>query len=191
MDGAVAHIGIGSESLWTWYVGSLEGPGGRTPRRTSSRRLYRALRAGTHTSSVSPDRARHGALSRRRRTYIQVYPLHYSPRFLECPAPKTAVTLFRAMDRVRAHIGIDSESLWTWYMGSMEGPGGRTPRAPSPRRLYRVVSGGTHSSSWRPFWEPLSRRRRTYIRVYPLPLQSPILEAYAVHDRADALRSDG
>ena len=73
VDGAVAHIGIGPESLWTWYMGSLEGREGRTPRPTSSRRLYRALRAGTHTSSVPPIRARPGALSRRRRTYIQVY----------------------------------------------------------------------------------------------------------------------
>ena len=54
-------------------MGSLEGPGGRTPRRTSSGRLYRALRAATDTSSEDPDRAQEGTLSRRRRTYIQVY----------------------------------------------------------------------------------------------------------------------
>ena len=76
-------------------------------------------------------RAQEGALSRRRRTYIRVYHLHYSPRFLECPG-YDAPTLLRAMDRAVAHIGIGPESLWTWYMGSMEGPGGRTPCAPSP-----------------------------------------------------------
>ena len=35
----------------------------------------------------------------------------------------------------------------------------------------------------------LSRRRRTYIRVYRSPLQSRIRVAYACHDRAYAVRS--
>ena len=90
MDRVRSHIRIGKESLWTWYMGSMEGPGGRTPRAPSPRRLYRVISRGTDTSSVSPDRARHGALSRRRRTYIQVYPLHYSPRFLKCPGYDSA-----------------------------------------------------------------------------------------------------
>ena len=35
-------------------------------------------------------RAQEGALSRRRRTYIRVYHLHYSPRFLKCPGYDSA-----------------------------------------------------------------------------------------------------
>ena len=98
------NIRIGPESLWTWYMGSMEGPGGRTPRPSSPWRLYRVISRGTDTSSVSPDRARHGALSRRRRTYIQVYPLHYSPRFVECPCHPTAPTLLRALDGAVSHM---------------------------------------------------------------------------------------
>ena len=76
MDRVVTDIESRPESLRMGYMGSLEGPGGRAPRRRSPRRLYRGLCAATHTSSVSPDRAQEGAFSRRRRTYIRVYPLH-------------------------------------------------------------------------------------------------------------------
>ena len=107
VDGAVTDMRIGPESLWTCYVGSLAGREGRTPRAPSPRRLYRGLRAATHTSSVSPDRAQEGAFSRRRRTYIRVYPLHYSPRFLECPRPYAAPTLFVGIDGALSHIRID------------------------------------------------------------------------------------
>ena len=62
--------------------------------------------------------------SRRRRTYIRVYRLHYSPRFVEYPLRLTAPTLLRAMDRPVAHIGIGPESLWTCYMGSLAGRAG-------------------------------------------------------------------
>ena len=86
-DGAVSHIGIGPESLWTWYMDSLAGREGRTPRAPTSGRLYRAPRAGTDTSSVSPGRAQEGALSRRRRTYIRVY--HLS---LQSPVPEVSVS---------------------------------------------------------------------------------------------------
>ena len=152
MDGPLSHIGTGPDSLWTCYVGSLEGPAGRTPRPPSPRRLYRALSAATHICSVSPDRAQDGTFSRRRRTYFQVYPLHYSPRFLKCPRPYAAPTLFGATDRVRSHIESRPESLWSWPMGRMEGREGRTPRRRSPRRLYRAASERTDACSWRSDW---------------------------------------
>ena len=85
LDGAVTDIGIGPESLWTWYMDSMEGPGGRTPRRRSAGRLYRGLRAATHICSESPERAQEGTLSRRRRTYIRVYPLP-----LQSPIPEVS-----------------------------------------------------------------------------------------------------
>ena len=71
LAGAVVDIECRPESLGMGYLHSLEGPGGRTPRPASSGRLYRGLRAATHT--YSGDRARMESLSRRRRTYIQVY----------------------------------------------------------------------------------------------------------------------
>merc|ERR1711969_94274 len=99
----------------------MEGPGGRTPRAPSPWRLYRVLSRGTHTSSAPPGRAQEGSLSRRRRTYIRVYPLHYSPRFLKRPRVVTEPTLFGGMTRPLSHIGIGPESLWTCQGGSLEG----------------------------------------------------------------------
>ena len=85
--------------------------------------------------------------SRRRRTYIQVYPLHHSPRFLECPCHPTAPTLSRAMDRPCSHIESRPESQRTGQEDSMEGRGGRTPRRRSDGRLYRGLCAGTHSQN--------------------------------------------
>ena len=59
----------------------------------------------------------------------------------------TAPTLFRAMDRDLADIESRPESLGTCYMGSLAGRGGRTPRTPSPWRLYRGLPAGTDTSS--------------------------------------------
>ena len=175
-------------------MGSPAGPGGRTPRRTSSRRLYRALRAGTDTSSVSPDRAQDGALSRRRRTYIQVYPLHYSPRFVECPRGYAAPTLFGGMDRPVVDIECRPESQRTCQGDSLARRAGRTPRRRSPRRLYRALRAATDTSSVPPSRAQdgaLSRRRRTYIRVYHLSLQSPVRGVSVSRDGAYAPQSDG
>ena len=126
VDGAVTDIGIGPESLWTCYMGSLAGRAGRTPRPTSPRRLYRALRAATDAPSgahigaiIAPKAHLHPGVSP-----PTTVPDSWSVQGL------TAVTLFGAMDRVRAHIGIGPESLWTWYMGSLAGRADRTPRVP-------------------------------------------------------------
>ena len=143
----------------------MEGRGGRTPRPRTPRRLYRDMSAATHTPPGAPGLE---SLSRRRRTYIQVYPLHHSPRFLECPCHPTPPTLSRAMDRAVAHIGIGPESLWTCYMGSLAGRAGHTPRRTSIEGQYRGLRAGTDSLLAAPGLESLSRRRRTYIRVYPL-----------------------
>ena len=99
-----------------------------------------------------------------------------------------------ALDGAVSHIGIGTESLGIGQEDSLEGRGGPTPRPATPRRLYRGLRAATDIPLARPAgpgWEPLSRRRRTYFRVYPLPLQSPIPGVSAVHDRAYALRSDG
>ena len=64
-------------------------------------------------------------------------PSHYSPRILECPRVMTAVTLFECMDGAVTDIGIGPESQRTCQGDSLEGPGGRAPRRPSSRRLYR------------------------------------------------------
>ena len=61
-------------------------------------------------------------------------------------------------------------------------------------RLFRGVSRGTHTSSESPDRAQegaFSRRRRTYIRVYPLPLESPVRGVSASIRSAHALRSDG
>ena len=46
------------------------------------------------------------------------------------------------------------ESLGIGYMDSMEGPGGRTPRPATPRRLYRGLRDRTDTPSGAHGWEP-------------------------------------
>ena len=68
----------------------MEGRGGRTPRRRSSRRLYRGVSRGTHTSSVPPSRARRLHVHKLKATVFDVPIAEAAPSAAEVATPPSS-----------------------------------------------------------------------------------------------------